>query len=72
MKTKIKIDFKICISVPIPLEYVYRNNIEICLTPNHLLFGRQLLHSFNTTSTVTTKLTVLSVIIFGTGEDMNV
>ena len=23
-----------------PLIYVYPNTIEICLTPNHLLFGR--------------------------------
>ena len=26
--------------------------IETCLTPNHLLFGRQLLYYFNTTSKV--------------------
>ena len=25
-----------------PLTYVYPNTIETCLTPNHLLFGRQL------------------------------
>ena len=28
-----------------PLTYVYPNTLEICLTPNHLLFGRQLLYS---------------------------
>ena len=26
-----------------PLTYVYRNTIKTCLTPNHLLFGTQLL-----------------------------
>ena len=35
-----------------PLTYIYPNTIKTCLTPNHLLFGRQLLYSFNTTSTV--------------------
>ena len=40
-----------------PLTYVYPNTIE---TPNHLLFGRQLLYSSNTTSTVVRNLTVLS------------
>ena len=39
---------------------IYPNTLEICLTPNHLLFGRQLLHSSNTTSTVVKNLTVLS------------
>ena len=39
---------------------VYLNTIETCLTPNHLLFGRQLLYSSNTTSTVVRNLTVLS------------
>ena len=43
-----------------PLTYVYPNTIKKSLTPNHLLFGRQLLHSSNTTSTVVTNLTVLS------------
>ena len=43
-----------------PLTYVYPNTIETCLTFNHLLFGRQLLHSSNTTSTVVRNLTVLS------------
>ena len=41
-----------------PLIYVYPNTIETCLTPNYLLFGRQL--SSNTTSTVAVNLTVLS------------
>ena len=31
-----------------PLTYVYPNTIEMCLTPNHLIFGRQLLYSSNT------------------------
>ena len=43
-----------------PLTYVYRNTIKTCLTPNHLLFGRQLFYSSNTTSTVVRNLTVLS------------
>ena len=43
-----------------PFTYVYPNTIEICLTPNHLLFGRQLLYSSNLASTVATNLTVLS------------
>ena len=43
-----------------PLTYVYPNTIEICLTTNHLLFGRQLLYSCNTTSTVVRNLIVLS------------
>ena len=34
--------------------------METCFTPNHLLFGRQLLYSSNTTSTVVRNLTVLS------------
>ena len=42
-----------------PLTYVYPNTIETCLTPNNLLFGRPLLHSSNTTSTVVRNLTVL-------------
>ena len=41
------------------LTYVYPNTIKTCLTPNHLLFGRQLFISSNTTSTVATNLTVL-------------
>ena len=43
-----------------PLTYVYPNTIETCLTPNHYLFGRQLLYSSNATSTVARNLTVLS------------
>ena len=35
-----------------PLIYVYPNTIKTCLTPNYLLFGRQLLSSSNTTSTL--------------------
>ena len=31
------------------LTYVYPNTIGTCLTPNHLLLGRQLLYSSNTT-----------------------
>ena len=42
-----------------PLTYVYPNNIETCLTTNHLLVAGQLLYSSNTTSTVVTNLTVL-------------
>ena len=42
------------------LAYIYSNTIETFLTPNHLLFGRQLLFSSNTTSTVVRNLTVLS------------
>ena len=41
-----------------PLTYIYPNTIETCLTPNHLLFSRQLLYSSNTTSTVVRNLTV--------------
>ena len=43
-----------------PLTYAYPNTIEICLTPNNLLFGKQLLYSSNTTSTALRNLTVLS------------
>ena len=48
-----------------PLTYVYPDTIETCLTPNHLLFERQVLYSSNTTSTVVRNrsLTVLSSII---------
>ena len=42
------------------LTYFYPNTIETCLTPNNLLFGRQLLYPSNTTSTVVRNLTVLS------------
>ena len=44
----------------IPLTYVYPNTIKSYLTPNHLLFGRQLLCYSNTTSTLVRNLTVLS------------
>ena len=44
------------------LIYVYPNSIETCLTPKYLLFGRQLLLSSNTTSTLAANLTVLSSI----------
>ena len=43
-----------------PLIYLYPNTIKTCLTPNYLLFGRELLLSSNITSTVATNLTVLS------------
>ena len=43
-----------------PLTYVYPNTIKTYLTPNHLLFGRQLLCYSNTTLTVVRNLTVLS------------
>ena len=43
-----------------PLKYVYPNTIETYLTPNHLLFDRQLLYPSNTTSAVVRNLTVLS------------
>ena len=43
-----------------PITYFYPNTIETCLTPNHLLFGRQLLYSSNATSTVATNLAVFS------------
>ena len=42
------------------LAYVHPNTIETCLTTNYLLFGRQLLYSSNTTSTVNRNLTILS------------
>ena len=32
-----------------PLTYVYSNTIEMCLSPNHVLFGRKLLYSSNIT-----------------------
>ena len=43
-----------------PLTYVYPNTIKTHLTPNHLLFGRQLLCYSNTTLAVIRNLTVLS------------
>ena len=42
------------------LIYVYPNTIETCLTPNHLLFGRQILYSSNTTSAIVRNVTALS------------
>ena len=42
------------------LTYVYRNIIETYFTPSHLLFGRRVLYSSNTTSTIVRNLTVLS------------
>ena len=42
------------------LTYVYSKAIKKCLTPNHLLFDRQLLYSSNTISTVVRNLTILS------------
>ena len=43
-----------------PLTYVYPSTIKTCLTLNHLLFGRPLLHYSNTISTVVRNLTILS------------
>ena len=43
-----------------PLIYFYPNIIKTFLTPSCLLFGRQLLLSSNTTSTVAANLTALS------------
>ena len=63
-----------------PFTCVYPNTIKTYLTPNHLLFGRQLLCHFKTTSAAIRNLTVLSsttekintsVIIFGIGGEMN-
>ena len=41
--------------------------METCLTPNDLLFGRQLSYSSNTTSAVVRNLTILS----GTTDKIN-
>ena len=41
-----------------PLIYVYPNTTKTCLTPNYLLFGKQLLVSSNTTLTVAANVTV--------------
>ena len=41
------------------LTYVYPSTIKTYLTPNHLLFGRQLLCYSNTTSAINKNLTVL-------------
>ena len=43
-----------------PFTCVYPNTIKTYLIPNHLLFGRQLLCYFNTTSAVIRNLTVRS------------
>ena len=43
-----------------PLTYVYLNTIKSYLTPNHLLFARQLSYYSNTTSAVVGNLTILS------------
>ena len=43
-----------------PLTYVYPNTVKTYLTPNHLLFSRQLLCYSNTTSPVIRNLTVFS------------
>ena len=42
-----------------PVTYVYPNTNKICLTPNHLFFGRQLLYYSNTALTVVRNGTVL-------------
>ena len=52
--------FEVELIINAPLIYVYPNTIKTCLTPNYLLFGRQLLLSSNATSTVAANLTVLS------------
>ena len=46
-----------------PLTYVYPNTVETYLTAIHLLLGRQLSNSFNTTSAVVKNLTVPSSIM---------
>ena len=43
-----------------PLTYVHPNTIETCLTPYHLLFGRQLLYYSKKASTIVRNLTILS------------
>ena len=53
------IKVKLIINNPL-LTYVYPNTSKTYSTPNHLLFGRQLLCYSNTTSTVVRNLTVLS------------
>ena len=42
-----------------PLIYVHLKTIEKCLTANHLLFGRSLFYSSNTTSTVFRNVNVI-------------
>ena len=53
------IKVKLIINNPL-LTYVYPNTSKTYSTPNHLLFGRQLLCYSNTTSTVVRNLTILS------------
>ena len=55
----VRIEVKLIINNA-PLTYVYPNTIKTYLTPNHLLFGRQLLCYSNTTLAVIRNLTVLS------------
>ena len=43
-----------------PSKYIYQNTIKRYLTPNHLLFGRQLLRYSNIKSTEVRNLTVIS------------
>ena len=43
-----------------PLTYVHPNTIETFATPNHLLFGRHLLYTTNTTLSVVRNLTDVS------------
>ena len=49
-------NYKLCslklIMNNVPLTYVYLSATKTCLTPNHLLFGRQLLYCSNTALTV--------------------
>ena len=59
-------EFKLIINNAL-LTYVCPNTIKTCLTPNHLLFGKQLLHSLNTISIAVRNLTVLS----STTDQMN-
>ena len=53
----------VLIIINAPLIFVYPDPIQTCLTPNHCLFGSQLLYSCNGTSTVVTNLTVFSSVI---------
>ena len=46
----------------VPLIYVYPNTIKTYLTPNHLLFGGELVCCSNTASTAVRNLTVFSSI----------
>ena len=38
--------FEVELIINKPLTYVYPNTTETCFTPNHLLFGKQLLYCF--------------------------